>query len=58
MNRLEVVLLLSVASMVFILELVALVQGIDGTKLGIALAILGTVVGYIGKSIVFYSKKK
>lgn len=58
MNRLELVLLLSIASMVFILELVALVQGINGTKLGISLAILGAVVGYIGKSIVFYSKKK
>ena len=58
MNRLELLILVVVAAMVFILEFAAIVRGINGVRLGLALGILGVVVGYIGKGLVYYSKKK
>ena len=58
MNRLELLILVVVAGMVFTLALVGLLTGVNGTRLGIALMILGAAIGYIGKALVFYMKKK
>jgi len=58
MNRLELLLLVFVAFLVFTLTMVSLLLGYDGARLGIALAILGVVAGYIGKGLMFYMKKK
>lgn len=58
MNRLELLVAVFVAVLVFTLALVALLRGVNGTRLGMALMILGTVIGYLVKGLVFYMKKK
>lgn len=58
MNRLELLIMVVVATMVFILALVGLLTGVNGTRLGIALMILGAVIGYMGKAMLAYMKKK
>lgn len=58
MNRLELLILVVLAGMVFILALVGLLTGVNGTRLGIALMILGAAIGYLGKAMLSYTKKK
>lgn len=51
MSRLLLYVLVGIAAAVFILEAIALIQGINGARLGAALAILGAIVGFIIRSL-------
>lgn len=52
MSRLLLYALCGIALMVFVLEVIALIQGINGARLGAALAILGAIVGFIIRSLI------
>lgn len=52
MSRLLLWTLVGIAAAVFVLEAIALLKGINGARLGAALAILGGIVGFIIRSLI------